>query len=207
MASAGAGAKYLFLLRLARIIAEAFRPKNGVSPGMNMGERIRKPAASHDSARVVQGKLLGDGRGPGFEDNRPEAEGLRQLRAMTDNSPRMVAQRQAQAPINQTGMPDSLKAGVESLSGMRMDHVQVHYNSSAPAQLNAHAFAQGSDIHLAPGQDAQLPHEAWHVVQQAQGRVQPTMQMKTGVPINDDADLEREADEMGAKALAVDPMQ
>jgi len=56
-----------------------------------------------------------------------------------------------------------------------MDHVQVHRNSSKPAQLNAHAFAQGSDIHLAPGQEQHLPHEAWHVVQQAQGRVKPTM--------------------------------
>jgi hypothetical protein len=54
-----------------------------------------------------------------------------------------------------------------------MDHVQVHYNSAKPAQLNAHAYAQGSDIHLAPGQDRHLPHGAWHLVQQAQGRVHP----------------------------------
>jgi hypothetical protein len=47
-----------------------------------------------------------------------------------------------------------------------------------------------------------LPHEAWHVVQQAQGRVKPTMQMKDGVPVNDDKGLEHEADVMGAKALA-----
>ncbi|ALS63274.1 hypothetical protein AT302_13895 [Pandoraea norimbergensis] len=114
----------------------------------------------------------------------------------------MVAQRQAQAPINRTGLPDSLKSGVESLSGMSMDHVRVHYNSSAPAQLNAHAYAQGSDIHLGPGQEQHLPHEAWHVVQQAQDRVRPTMQLKAGVPVNDDEGLEREADEMGTKALA-----
>jgi hypothetical protein len=67
---------------------------------------------------------------------------------------------------------------------MSMDNVKVHYKSSKPAQLNAHAYAQGADIHLAPGQEKHLPHEAWHVVQQAQGRVKPTMQMKakTGVP-------------------------
>jgi hypothetical protein len=47
-----------------------------------------------------------------------------------------------------------------------------------------------------------LPHEAWHLVQQAQGRVRPTMQMKGGVPVNDDAALEREADVMGERALA-----
>jgi hypothetical protein len=101
---------------------------------------------------------------------------------------------------NRTGMPDRLKAGIESLSGLSMDHVQVHYNSSEPAQLNALAFAQGSDIHVAPGQEQHLPHEAWHVVQQAQGRVQPTTQMKAGVPVNDDRQLEQEADVMGAKA-------
>ncbi|WP_231501993.1 DUF4157 domain-containing protein [Herbaspirillum sp. RV1423] len=86
-----------------------------------------------------------------------------------------------------------------------MDHVKVHYNSSEPAQLNAHAYAQGSDIHVAPGQEQHLPHEAWHVVQQAQGRVQPTRQMKQGVPVNDDAGLEAEADTMGAMALRLNP--
>ena len=68
--------------------------------------------------------------------------------------------------------------------------------------LNALAYAQGSDIHVAPGQEQHLPHEAWHIVQQAQGRVKPTMQMKHGVPGNDDAGLEHQADVMGAKALA-----
>lgn len=103
---------------------------------------------------------------------------------------------------NNTGLPNQLKAGIESLSGMSMDGVKVHYNSDKPAQLNAHAYAQGTDIHVAPGQEQHLPHEAWHVVQQAQGRVQPTMQMKAGVPVNDDVGLEHEADVMGAKALA-----
>ena len=81
-----------------------------------------------------------------------------------------------------------------------MDDVRVHYNSSKPAQLNAHAYAQGSDIHLARGQEKHLGHEAWHVVQQKQGRVQPTMELN-GAQINDDKGLEREADIMGAKAL------
>lgn len=102
---------------------------------------------------------------------------------------------------NNAGLPDNLKSGIESLSGMSMDHVKVHYNSAKPAQLLAHAYAQGNDIHLAPGQERHLPHEAWHVVQQAQGRVRPTMQMKRGVPVNDDAKLEREADVMGARAM------
>jgi hypothetical protein len=101
---------------------------------------------------------------------------------------------------NQTGMPDQLKAGVESLSGMDMSDVRVHYNSSKPAQLNALAYAQGNDIHLGAGQEQNLPHEAWHTVQQRQGRVKPTMQM-AGETINDDVELEREADVMGERAL------
>ena len=107
-----------------------------------------------------------------------------------------------QKKVNNTGLPDNLKSGIENLSGHAMDDVKVHYNSNKPAQLNAHAYAQGSEIHLASGQEKHLPHEAWHVVQQKQGRVKPTMQMKGKVPINDDAGLEKEADVMGASALA-----
>ena len=105
---------------------------------------------------------------------------------------------------NNTGLPDNLKSGIENLSGMSMDHVKVHYNSDKPAQLQAHAYAHGSEIHLAPGQDQHLPHEAWHLVQQRQGRVKPTMQL-AGVAINDDPSLEKEADAMGARALQRQP--
>ena len=39
---------------------------------------------------------------------------------------------------------------MESLSGMSLDGVKVHYNSDQLAQLNALAHAQGGDIHVAP---------------------------------------------------------
>ena len=39
-------------------------------------------------------------------------------------------------------------------------------------------------------------------MQQAQGRVKPTMQMKAGVAVNDDVGLETEADVMGARAAS-----
>ena len=141
----------------------------------------------------------------GVEDEMPL-----QARMQVNESPRLVAQRQqfvyAFGPVaqreatNLTGMPNQLKSGIEALSGVDMSDVRVHRNSSRPAQLNAHAYAQGQDIHLAPGQEQHLPHEAWHVVQQAQGRVRPTMQMAGGVALNDDLGLEREADVMGEKA-------
>ena len=101
---------------------------------------------------------------------------------------------------NHTGLPDNLKAGIENLSGISLDNVQVHYNSDKPVSLNALAYTQGTDIHVAPGQERHLPHEAWHVVQQAQGRVTPTVQMKDRIPVNDDQGLEHEADVMGARA-------
>jgi hypothetical protein len=43
-------------------------------------------------------------------------------------------------------------------------------------RLNAIAFARGADVDAGPGQEAHLAHEAWHVVQQQQGRVHPTLQ-------------------------------
>ena len=104
------------------------------------------------------------------------------------------------APPNRTGLPDSLKAGVESLSGLSLDNVRVHYNSSKPAQLQASAYTQGTEIHIGPGQERHLPHEAWHVIQQKQGRVQPLLELGNGIDINDDAHLEKDADVMGKKA-------
>lgn len=103
-------------------------------------------------------------------------------------------------PINNTGLPDDLKAGMENLSGMNLDHVRVHYNSPKPATVQAHAYAQGSDIHLASGQEKHLPHELGHVVQQMQGRVEPTTSVD-GVAVNDNAGLESEATRMGEQAL------
>lgn len=101
---------------------------------------------------------------------------------------------------NRTGLPDHLKSGIENLSGYSMDDVRVHYNSPKPAQLQAFAYTQGTDIHVAPGQEKHLPHESWHVVQQKQGRVQPTMQLQ-GVKVNDNEGLEKEADVMGGRAM------
>jgi hypothetical protein len=129
---------------------------------------------------------------------RAEEEELLQGRFETAQR-KPVADEEADAAANRTGMPDGLKSAVESMSGMDLSDVRVHTNSDRPADLGAHAYAQGSDIHLARGQERHLPHEAWHVVQQRQGRVSPTMQLQ-GVNINDDTALESEADRMGEQA-------
>ena len=135
--------------------------------------------------------------------NRPQAKQATQLQVMADNH-----STQNQQPIqkkeNNTGFPAILKTGREHLSGISLDDVKVHRNSDKPAQLKAHAYAQGTDIHLESGQEKHLPHKAWHEVQQKQGRVEPTMQMKGKVNVNDEAALEKEADVMGAKAAQME---
>ena len=129
-------------------------------------------------------------------DSSSQSESLQRKADMVNNA----AQR-AEAPRpNNTGMPDNLKSGIESLSGFSMDDVRVHYNSSKPATVQALAYTQGTDIHVAPGQEKHLPHEAWHVAQQMAGRVSPTTNIN-GMPVNDNAALEHEADVMGEKAV------
>jgi hypothetical protein len=100
------------------------------------------------------------------------------------------------------GLPAQLRAGLESLSGHDLEDVRVVRGSSRPASVGALAYTQGNDIHLAPGQDQHLAHEAWHAVQQRQGRVAPTGSV-AGHALNDDPALEREADVMAARVSAM----
>lgn len=98
------------------------------------------------------------------------------------------------------GLPQSLRFGLEALSGMDLSGIRVHYNSATPAQFQALAFTHGRDIHIGPNQEKYLAHEGWHAIQQMQGRVRPTVHVR-GVGINNDDRLEREADRMGAAAF------
>ena len=108
-------------------------------------------------------------------------------------------------------LPAPLLRGIQALSGLDLSDVTVHANSARPAQWGAQAFAQGDHIHLAPGQQRHLPHEAWHVVQQRQGRVVPSWQGRQGrqgwqakgAAINDHPALEQEADHMGGHAASM----
>ncbi|MBD1848306.1 DUF4157 domain-containing protein [Cyanobacteria bacterium FACHB-63] len=124
-----------------------------------------------------------------------DSTGKKPLQSRVTIHPGYADEEQEQA----MGLPDRLKAGIEALSGIAMDDVKVHYNSPKPAQMKALAYTQGTNIYLAPGQEKHLPHEAWHVVQQEKGRVEPTMQTK-GIGVNDNPGLEREATVMGQKA-------
>ncbi|WP_236596615.1 eCIS core domain-containing protein [Pseudoalteromonas sp. GCY] len=88
---------------------------------------------------------------------------------------------------------------MEKLTGVNLANVRVHYNSSKPSRVQAHAYAQGKDIYLAPGQEKHLPHELGHVVQQALGIVKPTTEVN-GIAVNDDPTLEQQATDWGELA-------
>jgi hypothetical protein len=97
-------------------------------------------------------------------------------------------------------LPGDLQANIKKLTGADLDEVRVHYNSALPALEGAQAFTKGTDIHLGPGQNHQLAHEAVHIVQQRQGRVSDTVRSHFGLSIQDDAAMEREADLMARRA-------
>ncbi|MBO9609763.1 MAG: DUF4157 domain-containing protein [Paenibacillaceae bacterium] len=159
----------------------------------------RRPSRATRSAPSPTGRKAGGGA--------PESAAAEMQRKLGNRGTMqlMTSQAGAAAPTTSaaggSGMPEELQAGLEHLSGMDLSDVNVHRNSPEPAKLDALAYAQGDDIHLGPGQETHLPHEAWHVVQQRQGRVQPSMQMGD-TAINDDATLEQEASDMGAQAQA-----
>ena len=169
----------------------------------------RRKSAVHKSAVYKNGELSGIGV---LQRSANSSSGVSRLLAIQElaNSRQPVFQRAGAAELleeepaqlarNNTGLPDNLKHGMETMTGHSMDHVRVHYNSPNPSTLQAHAYAQGNEIHLASGQEKHLPHELGHVVQQMEGRVRPTMSVG-GVSINDDAGLESEATTLGNKAL------
>lgn len=143
--------------------------------------------------------------------------GLTQLFAM-DEEDQSIQQKTEQKdelqqknnPTNEgdsSKMPDDVKTKMESAFGTDFSDVKIHQNSDKATSLGAQAFTQGNHIYFAPGyydpenQKGQklLGHELTHVLQQKDGSVSPT-QEKDNIPINDNALLEKEADNMGEKA-------
>jgi hypothetical protein len=92
--------------------------------------------------------------------------------------------------------------------GADFSGVNVHTNSQQAESVGALAYTQGNDVHFAPNQfkpntqegASLLGHELAHVKQQQEGRVQANSSVN-GMPLNDNASLEHEADAMGAKAI------
>lgn len=180
-------------------------------------ERVQQLNVDESSLQFVDARpeAIAQQKWQALANNSPQVSQLRALQNIANNSPQTTQAAQLQTtghhhsaqqsqPIqkknNNTGLPDDLKTGMENLSGMGLDHVKVHYNSPKPAAMQAHAYAQGGEIHLASGQEQHLPHELGHVVQQMQGRVQPTTSVG-GMQVNDNPGLEYEATAMGNGAL------
>lgn len=98
-----------------------------------------------------------------------------------------------------TGLPGGLRGDLERRGGVSLGDVRVHHDSPEPSRYDALAFTRGREIHLGVGQSRHLEHEAWHAVQQQQGRVRATTTI-AGAPLSDDPGLEHEADTGGRDA-------
>lgn len=140
----------------------------------------------------------------------PEEEELQMKKADTLQRAAMPEEEELQMkrerPIQKKGqMPEEVQSKMETAFGADFSNVKIHEGNEA-SSVGALAYAQGNNIHFAPGQynpdtapgQALLGHELTHVVQQRQGRVKANTQIN-GLGVNDEIHLEREADQMGAK--------
>ena len=170
---------------------------------------IQRAAAEAESVR---------GTGPGGQAGGPQAAWQGYVRGLGagQGAGQAASQVAGHAP-GQGGqgagraLPEAVKGRMEQSFGTDLSAVRVHEGEAAPA-LGARAFAQGDEVHFAPGQyDPQgqggqelLGHELAHVVQQRQGRVSGVQGRVSGVQgkgnIVSDAALETEADRAGEKA-------
>jgi len=115
-----------------------------------------------------------------------------------DGSPNVAGR--PDTPGNQ--MPQAVRSKMEAAFNADFSNVKIHEGDKA-ASMGALAYAQGEDIHFAPGMynpnstsgQELLGHELAHVIQQREGRVKATKQAK-GLSVNDDTALETEADEL-----------
>jgi hypothetical protein len=71
-------------------------------------------------------------------------------------------------PLVPTPTLDNFNAAARDLGEQRAVHIFSPGAISKPLPI-------GTAVFLAPGQEHHLPHEAWHVVQQQQGRVTKTL--------------------------------
>ena len=189
-------------MRVQRVPSERSSPTSS----QPRGARLEGPEA--DRGRALRSRIDASERG-GQQRARFEAQSIVQRKEGASTPAAMKGESGESSESSEssgaTGLPPQLKSNVEAMSGFSLDSVRVHFGSSRPAQIHALAYTQGTQIHLGPGQDRHLAHEAWHVVQQAQGRVCAQRQMKSGVAVNEDRSLEHEADVMAERAERPSP--
>ncbi len=115
------------------------------------------------------------------------------------------------ADVKQTSvanqLPAAVQAKMEGAMGADFSNIQISKDSERAQGFGARAYAQGNEVHFAPGQydpvstvgQELIGHELAHVMQQRSGRVMPTEE-QGGLPINRDHTLEAEADQLGQHA-------
>ncbi|MEM7102180.1 MAG: DUF4157 domain-containing protein [Bacteroidota bacterium] len=124
-------------------------------------------------------------------------------------NPTTASKPTAQKKGNKTGMPDGVKSKMETAFQSDFSNVKMIPNSNKAFDIGAQAFAQGNEVHFAPGKfnpnthegQELIGHELAHINQQQEGRVQANSQLK-GQPFNDQSNLEKEAEQSGKKAAS-----
>ena len=122
---------------------------------------------------------------------------------------------QHRSTVSESGaIPVSFRSRFEAYFGQDFSSVRLRESSEATA-IKAKAYTRGEQITFAPGRmklhtrsgQALLGHELAHVVQQREGRVRPTASVR-GIPINNQASLERDADHHSRAAMrGITPQQ
>ncbi|MCU0350633.1 MAG: DUF4157 domain-containing protein [Flavobacterium sp.] len=104
-------------------------------------------------------------------------------------------------------MPEEVQAKMENSFGEDFSNVAIHDNSTKADDMGAKAFAQGKDVHFAPGEfqpnskegQELIGHELTHVVQQKEGKVHGG-EVHGKDMVNQNPALEKEADDAGKLA-------
>ncbi len=104
-------------------------------------------------------------------------------------------------------IPKNVMNKMESSFNSNFSNINIKKDSQQATDVGALAFTQGDSVHFAPGQfkpetkkgQELIGHEFAHVVQQREGKERANKQIGR-FPINDNKDLEKQADEQGKKA-------
>ena len=179
--------------------------------------QVQRQEEPEDEEEMLQAKPLAGQITPLVQRQvEPEEEEELQAKATSGNLSEVTPNLESNIlSLRRGGQPlsESARDHFEPRFGQDFSQVRVHTDAQAAESartVNAKAYTVGQDMVFSAGQYAPetsegrrlMAHELTHVVQQMQGRVKPTIQIK-GVSINNDAGLEREAYVMGIKALQI----
>lgn len=137
----------------------------------------------------------------------PAAGGEREVHAELEN--RLTRSKGGGNPMKKNEcLPEDLQENMENSFGQDFTNANIQKNSQEAVDLNARAFTKGDSVHFAPGEfnpnsekgKNLIGDEFAHVTQQRSGVVKPTIVMGKGLILNDEEELEREADIFGEMA-------